>query len=206
MLILLRLRTSLLKRNSNRRVGLGQGTRATSLDEVLLLVVVNVEVVKHVDSSALVCTDVVICKVDNDSENVVTLSVLKTFHDRNSDNLLNTKHVLELLKRIIDHTTGVVLEKEAVGNKVLSGIQSRLARTLIVLTGLDYASDERFSLIIGSSIVSDGDLGLDGVKISIRYRGKNTQPIKKSMDVAPLIFNVMPKISLIVFSSFFPQY
>ena len=59
--------SSYFKLQSNCRVRLNQSAGSTSLNQVFLGVIVNIEIIEHINSSTLVGTDVVINEINNNS-------------------------------------------------------------------------------------------------------------------------------------------
>jgi hypothetical protein len=134
-----------------------------TLDEVLVLVVVDVEVVEHVDLATAVRTDVVVVRVHEDSDDVGVL-----LEDLDRDDLRHAEFRGELFQVAVEATPHTVLEKEAVGDVVLGREEDGLTRAAVELAVLD---DGRDDLIERRVRVVDVDVHAVGVELVVGRDG-----------------------------------
>ena len=111
-----------------RRLELDQCTRDASLDQVLELVVVDVEVVEQADLTALIRTDDVVVHVDDDRLWLASSRI----EDINRNNLVNADDGGKLLDRVVDATSKGVLEHQDAGDERLTGVQRGRAGATIL--------------------------------------------------------------------------
>ena len=85
-------------------IRLRKSAGATSFDKVLLLVEVDIEVVEQAYSATLICTEAVVCHVNDDAEQVKVLATQRagtftsdTFHNRNSNDISNAESGLKFV-------------------------------------------------------------------------------------------------------------
>ena len=62
--------------DADRGERLDKRAGATSLDQVLLLVVIDVKVIEHVDRATLVSTDIVVGQIDDDAEQIKIVALV----------------------------------------------------------------------------------------------------------------------------------
>src|SRR5699024_610855 len=105
---------------------LGQGARHASLDEVLVLVVVDVEVVEHGDFATTICTSGVVVPVNVDTKNI------GVFHYLYFDNLLSHQLGSKCFLGGVDTTTQAILRQQHVGRERQGGEQGWLTRTTVI--------------------------------------------------------------------------
>ena len=157
-------------------VGLGESAGATGLHQVLLLVVVDVEIIEHSDSAALVGTNGVVGQVDDDAHQAVDVGLGiglmghltgQTLHDGNGHDLAHAQSGTKLFLGLVQTMADAVLEEQHVGEHLFGGVESGIAAALVVLAGLDALTDEFLGELV-VIIVGDGvDTDLDGVEIRI---------------------------------------
>ena len=132
-------------------VGLGESAGATGLHQILLLVVVDVEVVEHGNSAALVGTNGVVGQVDNDAHQAVDVGLGiglmghltgQTLHDGNGHDLAHAQSSAKLFLGLVQTMADAVLEKQHVGEHLFGGVESGIAAALVVLAGLDALTNE----------------------------------------------------------------
>src|SRR5574344_34649 len=153
---------------------LGQSARATSLNQVLHAVVVNVEIFEHGLCAALVSTDRVVSHVNNNADKVVSLTgdfVGDVLHNGNGDDFLDAELGSKLLNGIIEVAAGSIGQKEHIGKDILSGIESRTTGAAIVLAGTDDGPDVSLGLRVGIGSGGNSQTLLDSEEVIILPNG-----------------------------------
>ena len=133
-------------------------------------IVVDIEIIEHVNSSTFIGTDIVIGQIDDDTHKTICSTIVDSaeiFHYWNSYDFLNAKSSSKLRNRIVDNSTSGVFHKQTIGKNVLSGIQGWFAGTLVVLAGFNGCTDKSLSLLVSCGISSNSYRSFDGVQIII---------------------------------------
>src|SRR5699024_655235 len=142
-----------------------------SLNQVLLLVVVNVEVIEHVDSTALISTNGIVSQIDDQTNEIATLGTPVTLELRNSDDIAHTQLTSESRLISVQGVANIILKQQHVSQGVLTREQSRIAAALVVLAALDDGANGLLSFRIGIITGTHIDLEFDGVQVLIRDDG-----------------------------------
>src|SRR5699024_2862142 len=138
-----------------------------SLNQVLLLVVVNVEVIEHVDSTALISTNGIVSQIDDQTNEIATLGTPVTLELRNSDDIAHTQLTSESRLISVQGVANIILKQQHASQGVLTREQSRIAAALVVLAALDDGANSLLSFRIGIITGTHIDLELDGEQILV---------------------------------------
>ena len=145
---------------------------ATSLDQVLVLVVVEIEVVEQGDLATAVRAQIVVAEIDDQAaENTVIVvdGAMQPVEKLDFDDLGNTQLVCKLLIVLVQAVTLGIAEQAHLGEQILANVQRRGPGTLVELARTDAGLDESLGLIgTGQGAIDDG---VDGVHLVIGPNG-----------------------------------
>ena len=156
--------------------GLHQRTGDPGFNQILLLVVIDIKVIEHIDTAAIVRADLIVVQVDHQGQQIILgragSGSLRTgtghFEHGHGHDIRNTQHGRQTVLVRIQEMTNAVLKQQHLAQHGFGGEQGRIARTLIQHPVIDNLLDQ--SLRRGN-VVFSGNGHLHGEQIVILPNG-----------------------------------